>query len=185
MNIKKVQKAIDKAFKRLSKLSDEEFKELIEKTPDKWGKLLARGGFFDPAGKHLSDKERLEKFPDLHHKKSINISFNYPSDLFNYCLDNIDHEILSYKKVVLENIDSNSIHDNTMKRLMFEEYNLPSAFLCKKVNNLSDEIMLDMHKIKSYSRIYSKGSNPEKLTSSISEEEQEIQIEELGWTKAA
>ena len=65
MSAKKIQAAINKVFENISQLSAEEVNNLVNRTPDKWGKLLLEGGFFDPASTYFSDDELLNKFPEL------------------------------------------------------------------------------------------------------------------------
>ena len=65
MNVKKIQDAVNKVFGQISQVSVTEVKDLVRKTPDKWGKLLLAGGFFDSASIHLSDEELLNRFPEL------------------------------------------------------------------------------------------------------------------------
>ena len=87
MNTKKVQEAINKVFERISKMPTDEVKDLVEKTPDKWGELLLEGGFLDSLSTHLSSEDLLGKFPDLEISEPT-ISFSQgdkaPDDLFKY-----------------------------------------------------------------------------------------------------
>ena len=181
MNTKKVQKAIDKAFKKLSKLSNRGFRELVKKTPDRWGTLLARGGFFDPAGKHLSDKERLEQFPDLRHQKSVKISFDYPFSFLNSrLLKDIGPEILNNK--IARKTDF-LINENIAK-IGSEESDFLSTSL-RMETCFTYKIELGMSSADINNKIYPKRITSEKLTNSISTEKEEIKIEDSGWTRAA
>ena len=65
MNSEKVQQAIVQVLEEISGISTEELQELLDRTPDKWGSLISKGGFFDSFGEHLSDDELLEQFPDI------------------------------------------------------------------------------------------------------------------------
>ena len=76
MNSKKIQQATDKVFFNISKMSTEDFNVLLQETPDEWGTLLLKGGFFDPLDEGFSAEELMSMFPDVRPQISIQFSFN-------------------------------------------------------------------------------------------------------------